>query len=56
MCYRVENESYLERLEGNDRTVAECHLHEFGEIYVDEYGFPIDDPMELATIEKERKG
>jgi hypothetical protein len=33
-----------------DKTVAECHLANYGKIYVDEYNQPIDDEYLLEMI------
>lgn len=33
-----------------DKTVAKCHLANYGKIYVDEYNQPIDDEYLLEEI------
>lgn len=36
-----------------DKTVAKCHLSNYGKIFVDEYDSPIDNDDDLAEIEEE---
>lgn len=33
-----------------DKSVAKCHLANYGVIYLDSYGVPIDDEYELQEI------
>lgn len=39
-----------------DKTVAKCHLSNYGKIFVDEYGCPIDNEYTLQDIEEIEKG
>ena len=34
-----------------DKIIAKCHLENYGKIYVDEYGCPIDNEYDLEEIE-----
>lgn len=38
-----------------DKTVAECHLFNYGVIFIDYWGFPVDDEYELEELYKEYK-
>ena len=50
--YSVSKEN---NFNGYDKTVADTHLNNYGEIYLDSYGKPIDNEYELETIENEHK-
>lgn len=39
-----------------DKTVAECHLNNYGKIFIDEYGCPIDNEYDLMEIEEKERG
>ena len=36
-----------------DKLNAKCQLENYGKIYLDEYGYPIDDEYELEKLTKE---
>lgn len=36
-----------------DKLNAKCQLENYGKIYLDEYGYPIDDEYELEKLIKE---
>ena len=38
-----------------DKSVARCHMENYGVIYLDEYGCPIDNEYELEELEREGK-
>lgn len=40
---------------GYDKTVADTHLSNYGEIYLNSYGEPIDNEFDLEEIENEHK-
>jgi hypothetical protein len=37
-----------------DQVVASCHLTNYGTIFLDEWGHPIDSEYELETIRKQK--
>lgn len=39
-----------------DKTVAKCHLMNYGVIFLDEYGCPIDNEYVLEDLYAEYKG
>lgn len=41
--------------EGYDKTVADTHLSNYGEVYLDSYGDPIDNEYELEEVNKDHK-
>lgn len=41
---------------GYDKTVAECQLHNYGVIFLDGYGCPLDDEYELEDVFEQWKG
>lgn len=50
--YKVSNENTFT---GYDGTVAETHLSNYGQVYLDSYGEPIDNDYELDEIEKDQE-
>ena len=38
-----------------DKTIAECHLNNYGKIFIDEYGCPIDNEYDLMEIEEKER-
>lgn len=38
-----------------DKLVAKCHLENFGKIYLDEYGCPIDNETELEKLTEKQQ-
>ena len=39
-----------------DKKVAQCQLNNYGVIFLDEYGFPIDDEYELEELYEQYLG
>lgn len=33
-----------------DKVVAKCHLNNYGKIFIDEYGYPIDNEYDLVEL------
>lgn len=46
--------SKVNNFKGYDKTVAQTHLNNYGEIYLDSYKKPIDNEYSLEMIEEER--
>ena len=53
MIYKISKEEFLQTdWLPYDRLVGECHVDNYGCVYLDKYGTPIDDEYLLENIEK----